>query len=199
MALLDSEVARIKAELGYNVLDIGAEPYIGVAAIFSQVIQPYLSGGAVTTSSTAVTAASSPTPVVLTLASATGFAAGARVVIDVDDRQEVATIQSLSGAFATVQLSKAHSGTYPVTVDGGESIVRELLGLIRGVKAEMAQTFGTGSIKKVDEVEFYSTGGTAFGALGVQLSAWREELAAVLGIQSMWARKRQGAQRLAVY
>lgn len=42
MALLDSELARIKWHLGFNLLDVGATPYIGVAAIFEQVIQPTL-------------------------------------------------------------------------------------------------------------------------------------------------------------
>lgn len=200
MALTDAELARLKAELGYNLIGI-AQPYINVVAIFEGVIQPYLGSGASTTSATAVTATTPPSPaaVALTLASATGFHAFDRVVVDVDDAQETATVASVSGSTITVRLQKAHSGTYPVLVEGGESIVRELLSRIREVKAEMAETFGEGSIRKVDEVEFYQTGGTAFGNLGGQLWSWREELAAVLGIPSMWAQKRQGAQRLSAY
>ena len=30
MPILDSELDRIRAELGYNLLNVGAEPYIGV-------------------------------------------------------------------------------------------------------------------------------------------------------------------------
>ena len=119
MALLDSEIARIKAELGYNLLTTGALPYIGITQVFEQVIQDNVLAGASTTSTTAVSAQSTPTPVGITLASATGFAAGVRVVLDVDDRQETATVQSMSGSVITVQLTGVHSGTYPVTVDGG--------------------------------------------------------------------------------
>lgn len=199
MALLDSEVWRIRYELGYPVLTVDAQPYVGYVSLFDQIIQPYLSAGASTTSTTAVVAASSPTPVTLTLASATGFAVGARVVVDVDSRQEVATAQNLSGTSLTLLLSLAHTGTYPVTVEAGESIVRELLRRITDVKVEMGATFGEGSLKKVDEVEFYQASGNVFGQLGDQLMYWREELAAALGVESLWGRKAAGAQRFAVY
>ncbi len=56
MALLDSEIARIKAELGYNLLTTGAVPYIGVTQVFEQVIQQNVLAGAKTTSATVVTA-----------------------------------------------------------------------------------------------------------------------------------------------
>lgn len=198
MALLDSEIVRIKAELGFALLSIST-PYIGITSIFEQVIQVYMDGGASTTSSTAVTSATTPTPVTLVLASATGFTSGDRVVIDVDSRQEIVTIQNLSGTSMTVQLKNAHSGTYPVTVEGGESIVREILNRIKSVKETMATVFGAGAVRKVDELEFYNTRGSQFGELGSELATWRDELAAALGIESMWARRRAGAQRLAVY
>lgn len=199
MALTDAEIVRCKAELGYNLLEIGAIPYIGITPIFEGVVQPYLNAGAVTTSSTTVVAADEPTAVTLTLVSATGFALFDRAVVDVDDNQETATVRATSGATITLLLRKAHSGTYPVTVEGGESIVREILGYIRGVKTELAQTYGEGSLKQVDEIAFYQTGGTQFGNLGQQLMAWRDELAAALGVASMWAQRKAGAQRLAVY
>lgn len=200
MALLDSELARIKAELGFNLLGT-AQPYFDVASVFEGVIQVYLGAGATTTSATEVTAAASPTPVAVTLASGTGFTAGDRVVIDVDDRQEWATIQSLSGAIITVALRFAHSGTYPVTVEGGEAIAREILGKIRNVKTRMGETFGAGALKQVDEVHFYDSGGSFFGGLGAELMTWRDELAAVLGSVdlNLWRRRAQGAQRLSVY
>lgn len=200
MALTESELTRIRHELGYNLLTTGAEPWIGVHAVFSQVIQPYLRAGAATTSATAVTAASTPTPVTLTLADATGFAAGVRVVVDVDSRQEIATVQSLTGSTITLLLTKVHSGTYPVTVEGGESIVREILGHIAAVKTELGSTFGYGALKRVDEIEFYESGEqTLFGKLGDQLRYWRSELASALGISSMWDRQRAAGATLAVY
>src|SRR5690606_31180475 len=134
-----------------------------------------------TTSATPVTAASTPTPATLTLAEATGFAEGARVVIDVDGRQEIATVQTLSGTSLTVSLANAHSGTYPVTVEGGESIVRELLLRIKTTSDEMSGVLGEGALKKVDEVEFYQSGvKSTFANLGDQLRYWRNELASCL-------------------
>ena len=59
MALLDSEIARIKAELGVTVVGIGAEPYIGITRLFENIIQQYTTGGATTTRPTSVTALSS--------------------------------------------------------------------------------------------------------------------------------------------
>lgn len=198
MALLDSEVARIKAELGYSLLPIQT-PYMGTTAIFEQVIQVWLDGGASTTSSTTVEAASAPTPVTLTLASGTGFESGARVVVDVDERQETVTAQNFSGVSLAVQLQKAHSGTYPVTVEGGESIVREILRNIATVKRGIAESMGEGAVKRVDELEFYNSGSSTAGSLESQLTYWRNELAAALGVPNMWARAASGAQRLAVY
>ena len=200
MALLDSEIARVKAELGYNLLSNGASPWIDNVFIFEQVIQPNLTGGASTTSSTAIPEVSQPTPRALTLASATGFAAGARIVVDVDARQEIATAQSLSGAVVTVLLSKPHSGTYPVTVEGPETIVREILVRIRETKDKLASQYGSGALKQVDEIHFYDARGqTAFGVLGANLSYWREQLAAALGIRSAWSAKAAAGSTLSVY
>jgi len=200
MALLTSEIIRIKYELGYNVLAAGAEPYIGVYAVFDQVIAAYMTSGATTTSATAVTAASAPTPVTLTLAAAAGFAEGARVVVDVDARQEIATVQTLSGTSLTVSLSRAHSGTYPVTVEGGESIVRELLLRIKTTSDEMSGVFGEGALKKVDEIEFHPSGTKSnFANLGDQLRYWRNELASCLGVRNLREARRGGGHTIALY
>lgn len=193
MALLNSELQRVRYELGYNVLAAGAEPYISYVAIFDKVVQTYLNAGAKTTSTTAVTAASAATPVALTLTDATGFTAGDRVVVDVDARQEWATVTLVSGSAITVPLKLTHSGTYPVTVEGGEAIVRELLVKIRQVRDRMALQYGSGALKKVDEVEFYDRGGkSAFGVLGENLMYWRDELSGALGVPNLWRQKRGG-------
>lgn len=190
MALLDSEVAAIKAALGYNVLSIGAEPYADVRAYFTQVMQPYLSGGATTSSSTAVTAATSPTPVVLTLADATGFALGDTVIVDVDSLQESATVRAVSGSTVTVLLSKAHSLTYPVTVEGPETLVRAYLRKLRSLSVSGGAFDGvadTAGIKKVDEIEFFggAGGGSTLRDLRRLQNHYRDELAALLGIPNM--------------
>lgn len=199
MALSTAEVARIKAELGYNLLTT-ANPYIGTTLLFTQIIQPYLESGTSTTSTTSVTAASTPTPIDITLADATGFSAGDRVVVDVDGRQEIVTIRSVSGSTINVSLSLAHSGTYPVSVEGAETIVREILTRIRETKSKMAEVNGTGALKSVDDVSWYDAGSKSqFGVLGENLSYWREQLASALGVRSAWSMKAAGAQTLSVY
>lgn len=204
MPFSTSELARIKAELWYNLLTVGADIYVGVVQLFEQVVNQYISAEIATTSATSVTAQTSPTPVALTLASATGFTAGDQVVVDVDSRRERATVASLTGSAITVQLSLAHSGTYPVTVIGPISLSREILGRIDAVKAKMATTFGAGALKRVDEIEFYAvgkSGKTQFGAMGDELAYWRNELASVLGVPNAWLYKQntRGSTVLSVY
>lgn len=188
MALLDSEIQRIRYEIGYNLLNAGAEPYIGVHAVFEQVIQVYLRAGATTTSTTAVTAATTAAPVALTLASATGFAAGARIVIDVDVRQEIATVQALAGNVVTVLLTKTHSGTYPVTVEGGETIVRQILAELRDVQAKILSSAGAAGLKRAEDIEWFQ-GVNGVGALSTTLNAmrdyYRDELASALGVENL--------------
>lgn len=200
MSLSDSEISRLKFELGYHVLTTGAGPYIGWVNLFDQIVAPNLPAGAATTSATAVTAASTPTLVTIVLTLATGFAAGARVWIGVDDNLESATAQSLSGTSLALSLSKAHTGTYPVYVDGGEGMVRELLDRIRATKMQLAATYGEGQLKKVDELEWYQTGSkTLFGLLGDQLMFWRDELASLLGVHNAWRSKMSAGSSIAVY
>lgn len=196
MALLDGEVQRIRNELGYNVMGLQALPYIGITALFDSVIQSYLTAGAKTTSATAVAASTVAAPATLTLTSGTGFAAGARIVIDVDARQEMATIQDMPSATeATVLLTKVHSGTYPVTVEGGESMVREhleQLRLINGPGGTLERMRSSVGLKRVDEVEFYG-GSAGAGSSGksameqvMQLIEWhRDQLAAALGVERL--------------
>lgn len=196
--LLTSEVERIKAELGYNLIGIG-QPYIGTTALFELAVQPYLSAGAATTSSTSVTG--DGTPKSITLASATGFTAGARVAVDVDGRQETVTIQALSGASLTALFLKTHSGSYPVTVEGGESIIREKLQAIVAFHASMAAaTKGRGALKKADDAEWYEPKGSSqFATQREDLMALRDELASVLGVANLWRRKGSAGARLSVY
>ena len=187
--LSDAEIAFLKAELGYNVLSIGAEPYVGITSLFTQVVQANVFGGAETTSTTTVAASSAPAPVAITLASATGFAAGDRVVIDVDSRQETATLQSLSGAAATFLLSLAHSGTYPVAQESPLTLVRHAMSQIRrinGAGGILQSAAAQSGIKKVDEVEFFGDGtaGTQFKSKLEALTYWRNFLANLIGVEN---------------
>lgn len=206
MALLDSEIARIRYELGFPNLNTAAEPYIGVAAVFTQVIQPYLLGGAATTSSTPVSATSSPTPQTLTLVDPTGFATGVIVVVDVDSRQERATVQSLSGTSLTVQLSLAHSGSYPVTVEGGESIIRDILKELRAVADAIIDLKTRVGLKAADDLQFFG-GGQTLASQGIDpltqtlklREYWRDELARSLGIPRLNGPNSDGGSSIGVY
>jgi len=204
MALLISELTRVKYELGYNTLNAGAEPYISVVSVFDQIIQQYLESGASTTSTTIVTASTTPAPVTLTLASGTGFSAGDRVVVDIDSRQEFATVQSAGVNTITVLLSNAHTGTYPVTVEGGESIVREILAKLHSLSGSLGSlSVSTAGIKRVDEIEFFGTfSGSEVGRIeqleSLQMK-WRDELASCLGVVNLWRVNQSAGQIAEVY
>jgi len=136
MAFTDSEIARMRFELGYNVLGFDASPYIGITSVFDSVIQSSALSGAATTSAAAVSEATTPTPATIVVASATDLAAGVRIVVDVDSRAETVTIQHVSGTNVTAIFSKAHSGTYPVAVESGETIAREILAQIKELDSQ---------------------------------------------------------------
>lgn len=200
MPLTDCELTTIKCELGHNLLAAGAEPYIGTTQLFEQVIQRFLLEGADTTSSTTVIAAGSPTFVTVTLDDPTGFSAGDKAVIDVDSFQESATIRSISGSDIELALTGGHSGTYPVTVCGGLTIVRDVLSKISDAKEQLSQNYGAGSLKKVDEIEFYGTGGkTYFGALGDNLKFWRNQLASYLGVDNLFEYRQSCGLEMSMY
>lgn len=192
MALLDSEISRIKWHLGFTVVGIGAEPRIDYVALFDQVIKPYVGSNATTTSSTAVTSSSTPTPVTLTLASAANFNASDKVVIDVDSRQERVTVQSVSGATISVILSKAHSGTYPVSVEGPDTIVRDVLQRCDDAWAAYSTALSSAGLKQLGqgEIEWFEEKGAAgrLGALRGTLARWRSELGSLLGISPRGSR-----------
>ncbi len=213
MALTDAEIQRCRFELGYPNLNTAVDAYIGISAVFTAVIQPYTLYGASTTSSTTVTAASSPTPQTLTLVSATGFTAGDVVVVDVDTRQERATVQSLSGVAMTVQLSLAHLGSYPVILESGESLIRDILRELRllssgmnGAASTMSSLRSRVGLKKVDDVEFFG-GGSTLASQGVdpltqvnQLREfWRDELATALGIDRLNNKRNSGGAEISIY
>jgi hypothetical protein len=198
---LDSELVRLRFELGYSTLAAGADPYIGIHAVFDTVIATYTRAGASTTSSTSVTAATTATPVTLSLASATGVSEGATVIVDVDARQERATVQALSGTDITVLLKLAHGGTYPVTVEGGESIIRDLLGKLRTIGDTIAASgMQSAGVKVVDEIEFFGDRDSRRAQL-IELQAYyRQELADALGVVNLRAmRAGQAAGMLEAY
>lgn len=198
MALTTSETVRLKAELGYPVTTIGAEPYISYVQVFDQVIKPYTQGGAATTSSTTVAAVTTPTVVTLTLADATGFTAGDRAIVDVDSLQESATIRSVAGSTISVILSLAHTGTYPVSVEGGETLIRAVLKQLDAVKSQFSQVIQTAGLKRAEDIEWYQAGASSGNAGGsAQLAALfaqrddlREQLSRLLNVANLWKVRR---------
>jgi hypothetical protein len=197
MALLQSEVIRIRAELGYNVMGLQALPYIGITTIFDSVIQQYITSGATTSSLSPVTASRIPAPQTIQVANADGIHVGDCLVIDVDHRQESATVQHVSGLAVTLMLALQHGpGPYPVTVEGGETIVREKLrelkalqlGGIGGTAGAMSRLKTRLGLKKVDDVEFFggnglmSQGESPQKQLVAMIDILRDELASILGV-----------------
>lgn len=187
--LTADEMARIKSELDDNVADYGAQPYLDVRAVYDVIRDHVVSSSvAPTTSSTAVTAAG---PTTITLASATDYAAGQRVVIDVDDAREVVTIRSLTGAVASIVATKTHSGTYPVEVESGLTIVRGILSdLITLDTQSRAQVGSALGLKRVDEVEWNTDSGGIIAAFAAQRQLLRRRLANATGLATLYAMNR---------
>jgi len=201
VALLDSEIQRIRFELGYTVLGVNSEPYVEYFGTIDRIVALYLNAGATTTSSTTVVASDTLTQRTLTLASATGFVAGATIYVDVLPQQERAVVQSISGSNVVVYLQKAHVGSYPVTVDGGESIIREKLAQLYAIDEKISAALNTAGLKRVDDIEFY--GGTKATSQAVMLSQLRDmrrdELASALGVANLHRLRRGGSQSFSVY
>lgn len=196
-----SETATVQSVTGSVVTLLLGKPHQGTYPVTIQ------STGVMTSSSTIVAAISQPpVPIPVTVADATAFTAGSRVVVDVFSRQEVAPILSVVGNVLTLLLTKGHAGTYPISQESGETLVRGILGKLRnianvldgggpdgGVDAMSSATAGLG-IKKVDEIEFF---GSASGAGGATLAGntiqqqlamreyWRDELAGILGLDRL--------------
>lgn len=195
--LLESEVKRCRDELGYNVLAIGAEPYITTSAVFNQVIKLYTIGSAQSTSVSLITAAPprvGPQLTTITLVDATGFFTGDNVAVDIDARYEQGRIEQITGNVITLQLAQAHGdvggASYPVTQEGAEMIVREKLRNIAYVKSRILKATTQAGLKQADEIQWYEgkqgLGGPIAGQMAL-LDFWREELASTLGVQNLRA------------
>lgn len=211
MSFTYGDIARLKWELGYNAVGIGAEAYVlnSYVAVFDAIV-PYISDQG-STSSTTVTAQSTPTNTTLTLAAnppVTGaqmnvygnvFSVGAKISVDVGPAQETNVIvQAISGLNITVALQNAHgaAGSYPVTLQGVEFLARDILarldilnGQIKGFAPVVA-----GIAEGDNDAKFFA--GTRGGRRGSQRGViddlieqrdWaRKDLAALLGIQNLW-------------
>jgi hypothetical protein len=91
------------------------------------------------------------------------------------------TVQNVSGSSVTAIFSKAHSGTYPVSVDSGETIVREILQQLADLNKTLSSRMSAAGIKKVDEIEF-SDSKSAWLEFTNARDYLRDQLASALGI-----------------
>ncbi len=174
--LTDDELARIKSEVFDNLLGVGAIPYFDVRTLYPVLRDNVESSDvASTTSSTSVSTVGAVT---LTLASATGYAAGQRIVLDVDDQRETVTIRSVSGSTVSVMCRKTHSGTYPVEVESALTLVRGYISDLITLEQIERGAFETAGVKRVDEIEFF--GATEGGSKLAQVNLTRDRLRAKL-------------------
>jgi hypothetical protein len=204
MALSDTEIDRIRYHCGYNLLEAGAELYVGnVHAVFDTVIQTYARTGPSTTSSTVVAAAAAATPSTLTLADGTGFDALERVVVDVDARSEVASVQSRNVNDITLLLTLAHTGTYPVAVFSGEHQIRYLLNKCEELEQRKGSsgTQGAAGLSRVDEVWFNTKSGanSVYKSIADQLMGWRDSLCNALNVVNKWRQLQQSGATVSLY
>ena len=191
--LTEDEMERIKAELYVHVLDTGAAPYFNFPAAFDVVRDHVTSSTVASTTSTTTVSAAGPTTI--TLASATGYVAGQRIVIDCDEAREVVTIRSLAGAEASVVCKKTHSGTYPIEVESGLTIVRGIMADIESVDQSQRGGVDSVGVKRVDEIEFFglNEGGSAIASGERYRAMLRTRLAATCGVTAMFNKLRAEA------
>lgn len=206
MALLMSELQRIKVELGYNALTLSALPYAfdGISAIFEQIVQPYLQFGELNASATCVPNADAARPVTLRLNTVpTAIKVGDRLIVDQDDNQEAAHVTAVTAMSVTVALQNPHEGTYPVTVEGGESIAREYLRECILVSKRISKLGARAGIQQVDgDLKFFATTMTQkgpFGELQQLQRHWRNELSTCLGVENLREAARGAGQLMENY
>lgn len=182
--LTDDEINVIRSELLDNVLDVDASPYFGYTSIYN-IIRDNVSSSSVaaTTSATTVASVGATT---ITVASATGLTAAMRVQLDVDGSREVVTIRNVSGFVLSVICKKLHSGTYPVEVISGLTIVRGILADLSSLReVNSLDALGSLGLKRVDEVEF-KDGVDVATAIKAQRDRWRMDLATAIGLGGVY-------------
>ena len=189
------EMARIKLELGDTVLNVGAQPWIGIRSVWD-VISTYVESSAVapTSSSTTIAAAG---PTTITVASATGLTAGVRVQLDCDGQRETCTVRSVAGSVLSVVARKTHSGTYPVEVESALTIVRGIISDLTALEqVNTLASFDALGLRRVDEVEWAEKGAAYYVEFGKSLL--RRKLASACGVSWIYNAAR-GSGALEVY
>lgn len=172
------EIVLVKQELGFNVLNVAAEPSIGVDYVTTIIQQnTWSSSTDPTTSTTAIT---TPGPGSIVLASATGISQATMLFVDCDEDGERVRVKAISGSTIFANFRKTHAGTYPVEILSPLMIVRDLLYRLTRA-AELIQEGGySAGLKKADEVEWFE--GKTLADLRRLQYDWRLELANVCGV-----------------
>lgn len=181
--LTTDEIKRIGAELGIDVLAPLAFPYAQAFTSYMTIILDYVQSSdvAAVTSSTTVSSAG---PTLITPSSTTGFVAGMKIVLDCDASRETVTLRAVVGGAFSVVCRKTHSGTYPIEVESGLTLVRGLLSdlvLLEEIERDGWPSLG---LKKVDEVEWFgaSEGGDLSQRARAARAAGRDRLAVMVGL-----------------
>lgn len=197
MALTADEVTQLRFHLGFGNVGVGAYPYTpdGFQQLFEDVIGPNLASGTETTTASAVTAAGVAT---ITLASATGFAASQRVVVDVGDDVEIVVVRALSGANLSAKFALTHAANFPVVT---LSPVARLRMLIHAADKSWASQNESGiaqraGIKRADDVEFFP-GSELLGIRGAQYDQIVDSIASLVRVRPL--RSSGSGARVEVY
>ena len=178
---------------------MGADAYIQYIAVFDRAVQPYLIDVGTTASTTVVanalgaitTITVAANPVSTTSTQALSFVVGSNVIVDVGPAAESAVVTAISGLAFTMTLFNAHSGTYPVILQGAEQIIRDCFARLDQIKNEMLtvapRTAGLAAL--TGELEFFSSGRnnrkggkSKFEDLLFQRKIARMDLAGALGV-----------------
>lgn len=189
------EMQRIKYELGDTVLNVGAQPWIGIRSVWNVIKDNVLgSETAPTSTSTAITSAGAVT---ITVASATDLVAGVRVQIDCDGQRETCTVRSVAGSVLSLIARKTHSGTYPVEIESSLTIVRGIISDLTALEqVNTLASFDALGLRRVDEVEWAEKGAAYYVEFGKSLL--RRKLASACGVSWIYNAAR-GSGALEVY
>jgi hypothetical protein len=215
VSLRAEEILRVKFALGVSVTLIGAEPYITFLAIFNVAIQPYIIDPT-TTSSSVVAGSSQPTAIVVAsipviAGSVTpAFTVGTTVTIDVGPTAEQSQILTISGTTIWVTINNSHgsNGAYPVTMAGGEQVVRDILARIATIEGQLSNFAPqSAGVEQVDEIKLYPATTTGsrrgsrdmFESLVQQREQARDDLGEAVGFPNLRTVKKSRGNSVAIY
>lgn len=180
--LTDAETEAIRFHLGYGNIGVGGYPHTpdGYFEAIKNVVAEYLTTGAETTATTAITAGSTTT---VTPVSMTGIAANVQLVVDVGDEAEFVIVKATTLTTFTAKFAGAHTAAgYPVAVASGVARARYLIhrcnrALEKVTGAGMTNSAGLKSVGR-GAVEW-------FGASSVLSSTQQAYLAVVEQLSSL--------------